>query len=68
MILSLCSALVRHTGSAGSGAGPPSERERWTYWTESDKGLRSRDWSISHRRRGEMDCPDWRREGSVGYH
>ncbi|GAB0176303.1 hypothetical protein GRJ2_000095500 [Grus japonensis] len=37
-ILILCSALVRHTCSAGSSPGLPSTRETWTYWSSSSKG------------------------------
>ena len=71
MVLPLCSALVRHTWSAGSGAGLPSTREMWTYWRECSKGLQQqlKVWSIWHVRRGwkGQDCSAWRRPGSRGF-
>lgn len=54
VILSLCSALVRHTWRAVSNSRLPSTRQTWTCWQESSTvPWRSvRGWNISHM--GEM--------------
>lgn len=48
--------------------GLPRKRERWTYWSESNKGYKLRDWIVFHLRRGWESglCIPWRKEGYRG--